>query len=37
VAGSVAALVEAKPDETVGAKVAHICILLAHVSCNHRH
>jgi hypothetical protein len=33
VAGSAAAWVEAKPDEAVGAKVAHICIL-AHVSCN---
>jgi hypothetical protein len=35
VAGSVAAWVEAKPDEAVDAKVAHICIL-AHVSCNRR-
>jgi hypothetical protein len=33
VAGSTAAWVEAKPDEAVGAKVAHACIL-AHVSCN---
>jgi hypothetical protein len=36
VAGSAVAWVEAKSDEAVGAKVAHICIL-AHVSCNRRH